>query len=106
MKYEILDRVLRPEHKAIGLSLELYQGLGVDFLLVNKAGESLPVAVMLPTSPIADILFQADQVLEWSRSRISFTKEEKKQLCPQCGADLKVWGEVGLGEHKHFKEEF
>ena len=75
MRQEILDRVLRPEHKKIGLSLELYQGLGVDFLLLNRVGESLPVAVLLPTSPVADILFKADQVLEWSRSGVSYGTE-------------------------------
>ena len=25
-------------------------------------------------------------------------------ICKICGADLKVWEELGLGEHNHFKE--
>jgi len=23
-------------------------------------------------------------------------------VCPRCGANLDVWGELGLGEHNHY----
>ena len=116
MNKEILDRVLRPEHKAIGLELELYSGLGVDLLLINKAGESLPIAVLLPTLPIKDIRHCADQLLEWSRSDIVFKQVasdnpfvatlpsqswfiNENGLCSFCGSDPQAYREMMHREH-------
>ena len=83
---EVLSKVLRPEHRAIGLYLTMEAGL----LLLNRLRQSLPVAVLLPTDTIEKILFEADQILEWSKSGVEFVKRGKEMIanCARCKKEL------------------
>lgn len=76
----ILAGILRKEHTDIGLYLVMGQEwlLGEHYLYLCKRGEKLPVKVLEPDATIEDILYQADQALEWERSGIEFGKEEIK----------------------------
>ena len=72
MLREVLDNILKPEHKAIGLYLDE----DADMVFLCRKGEPLPVAVFTQHVLLGEILYEADQELEWQKSGITFEKED------------------------------
>ena len=70
MLKEILGKLLKPEHSAIGLTLEEDE----DFVYLIKNGHTLAIFSSKNVT-IQSIIQEADQHLEWSRSGITFEKE-------------------------------
>ena len=67
-----LSKYLRPEHREAGLTLSDNE----DFVWLKYHGEEKAVWSSLTPTLIADILHEADQILNWSVSGVSFGKEK------------------------------
>lgn len=74
MLNKILTKLLRQEHRDIGLTLEEDE----DFVYLVRAGHT--VATFSATgATIESIIREADQHLEWSRSGITFEKVNSEE---------------------------
>ncbi len=67
-----INEYLRKEHLAIGLTLTDDEHL----VYLKQNGSVRAVWSSLAGIPIADIIHEADQILEWKMSGIIFTKAE------------------------------
>lgn len=70
MLKEILSKILKLEHRNIGLTLEENE----DFVYLVKNGHTIAVFSSRGAT-IEEVLHEADQQLEWNRSGITFEKE-------------------------------
>lgn len=67
----ILPQILSKEHRDAGLFLEQDDHL----LFLNQINKLLPVAVFSATgATIEEILYEADQALNWIKSKIEFVR--------------------------------